>query len=222
MRTGSPLRSISATTWCATICWPRSSRRWCREARVVAEAPCGRSGIVTLRSVILGAGCYLPERVLTNAELASQVDTSDDWIVQRTGIRERHIAADGEFTSDLGIKAAQAALADAGLDAAGYRSDRVRDLDARQHLSGHRRLDPGRAWHHRRLRLRSAGGLLGLRLWPRHRRRHAAHRSCQARAADRRGDLLAHSRLDRSHHLRAVRRRRRCGGDRGAGAARRA
>jgi 3-oxoacyl-[acyl-carrier-protein] synthase-3 len=71
---------------------------------------------VTLRSVIIGAGCYLPERVLTNAELATQVDTSDDWIVQRTGIRERHIAADGEFTSHLGIKAAQAALADAGLE----------------------------------------------------------------------------------------------------------
>jgi len=70
---------------------------------------------VTLRSVILGAGCYLPERILTNAELASMVDTSDDWIVQRTGIRERRIAADGELTSDLGIKAAQAALADAGV-----------------------------------------------------------------------------------------------------------
>jgi 3-oxoacyl-[acyl-carrier-protein] synthase-3 len=71
---------------------------------------------VTLRSVIVGAGCYLPARTLTNAELASMVDTSDDWIVQRTGIRERHIAADGEFTSHLGIKAAQAALADAGLE----------------------------------------------------------------------------------------------------------
>jgi 3-oxoacyl-[acyl-carrier-protein] synthase-3 len=70
---------------------------------------------VTLRSVIVGAGCYLPERTLTNAELATMVDTSDDWIVQRTGIRERHIAADGEFTSHLGIKAAQAALADAGM-----------------------------------------------------------------------------------------------------------
>lgn len=71
---------------------------------------------MTLRSVIVGAGCYLPERTLTNAELATMVDTSDDWIVQRTGIRERHIAADGELTSDLGIKAAQAALADAGLN----------------------------------------------------------------------------------------------------------
>ncbi|HWV51308.1 beta-ketoacyl-ACP synthase III [Pseudorhodoplanes sp.] len=71
--------------------------------------------MVTLRSVIVGAGCYMPERILTNAELATMVDTSDDWIVQRTGIRERHIAAEGEVTSDLGIKAARAALADAGM-----------------------------------------------------------------------------------------------------------
>jgi 3-oxoacyl-[acyl-carrier-protein] synthase-3 len=72
---------------------------------------------VTLRSVVLGSGCYLPSRVLTNAELARQVDTSDEWIVQRTGIRERRIAAPDELTSDLGIKAAQAALADAKIDA---------------------------------------------------------------------------------------------------------
>jgi len=70
---------------------------------------------VTLRSVIVGSGCYLPERNLSNAELATMVDTSDDWIVQRTGIRERHIAAEGEVTSDLGLKAALAALADAGM-----------------------------------------------------------------------------------------------------------
>ncbi|MFZ5691954.1 MAG: beta-ketoacyl-ACP synthase III [Pseudomonadota bacterium] len=70
-----------------------------------------------MRSVIVGAGCYLPERVLTNADLAALVDTSDDWIVQRTGIRERHIAADGEVTSDLGVKAAEAALANAGMTA---------------------------------------------------------------------------------------------------------
>lgn len=73
--------------------------------------------MTAIRSVVLGCGSYLPERVLTNAELASRIDTSDDWIVQRTGIRERHIAADGEFTSHLAIKAAQAALADAGIDA---------------------------------------------------------------------------------------------------------
>jgi 3-oxoacyl-[acyl-carrier-protein] synthase III len=72
---------------------------------------------VTLRSVVLGCGAYLPQRILTNAELASRIDTSDEWIVQRTGIRERHIAADDEFTSHLAIKAANAALAHAGIDA---------------------------------------------------------------------------------------------------------
>ena len=69
------------------------------------------------RSVVLGCGSYLPQNVLTNAELAARVDTSDEWIVQRTGIRQRHIAADGEFTSHLAINAARAALADAGIDA---------------------------------------------------------------------------------------------------------
>jgi len=69
---------------------------------------------MTLRSVLLGVGGHLPERVVTNAELAVRVDTSDDWIVERTGIRERHIAADGEKTSDLAIGAAQKALAHAG------------------------------------------------------------------------------------------------------------
>jgi 3-oxoacyl-[acyl-carrier-protein] synthase-3 len=66
---------------------------------------------------VLGCGSYLPERVLSNAELAKKVDTSDEWIVQRTGIQQRHIAAEGEFTSHLAIKAAQAALKNAGIDA---------------------------------------------------------------------------------------------------------
>lgn len=73
--------------------------------------------MTAIRSVVLGCGSYLPQRVLTNAELASKVDTSDEWIVQRTGIRERHIAAEGEFTSHLAIHAANAALAHAGIDA---------------------------------------------------------------------------------------------------------
>ena len=68
------------------------------------------------RSVVLGIGSYLPSRVVTNEELARKVDTSDEWIVQRTGIRERRIAAPGELTSDLARKAATAALNDAGLD----------------------------------------------------------------------------------------------------------
>jgi 3-oxoacyl-[acyl-carrier-protein] synthase-3 len=73
--------------------------------------------VTQIRSVVLGCGSYLPEQVVTNAQLATRIDTSDEWIVQRTGIRERHIAAEGEFTSHLAIKAAKAALTDAGLDA---------------------------------------------------------------------------------------------------------
>ena len=70
-----------------------------------------------LRSVVLGCGSYLPKRVLTNAELATTVDTSDEWIVQRTGIHERRVAAPGEVTSDLGLHAARGALAAAKVDA---------------------------------------------------------------------------------------------------------
>jgi len=73
--------------------------------------------VTAIRSVVLGCGSYLPERILTNAELASRIDTTDEWIVQRTGIRERHVAAEGEFTSHLAIKAARAALHHARLDA---------------------------------------------------------------------------------------------------------
>ncbi|MDB5622813.1 MAG: ketoacyl-ACP synthase [Devosia sp.] len=67
------------------------------------------------RSIIRGVGGYLPERTLTNAELAKMVDTSDEWIQQRVGIKERHIAAEGQFTSDLAVAAAQQALAAAGM-----------------------------------------------------------------------------------------------------------
>jgi 3-oxoacyl-[acyl-carrier-protein] synthase-3 len=68
-----------------------------------------------LRSQVAGCGAYLPERVLTNDELAQQLDTSDDWIRQRTGIGERRIAADGELTSDLAVSAARRALERAGM-----------------------------------------------------------------------------------------------------------
>ncbi len=72
---------------------------------------------MTTRSVILGAGCYLPQRILTNAELAKMVDTSDEWIVQRTGIHQRRIAAAGEVTSELALNAARAALKNAKVEA---------------------------------------------------------------------------------------------------------
>src|SRR4029453_1237498 len=69
------------------------------------------------RSVVLGCGSYLPSRVLTNDELAKTVNTSDEWIAQRTGIHARPIPADGETTSDMALHAAKSALAHAKVDA---------------------------------------------------------------------------------------------------------
>jgi 3-oxoacyl-[acyl-carrier-protein] synthase III len=69
-----------------------------------------------VRSLVVGCGAYLPQRVVTNAELAKTLDTSDEWITQRTGIRQRHIAAPGELTSDLAMAAGRAAIAKAGLN----------------------------------------------------------------------------------------------------------
>ena len=69
-----------------------------------------------MRSLIAGTGSYAPEKVLTNADLEKLVDTNDQWIMERTGIRERHIIADGEASSDLAFRAAGKALADAKLD----------------------------------------------------------------------------------------------------------
>ena len=68
------------------------------------------------RSLVVGCGAYLPHRIVTNSELAARLETSDAWITQRTGIRQRHIAADGETTSDLATAAASDALRRAGID----------------------------------------------------------------------------------------------------------
>jgi 3-oxoacyl-[acyl-carrier-protein] synthase-3 len=72
--------------------------------------------LAIVRSVIRGVGAYLPKRVITNDDLARVVDTSDEWIRERTGIEERHVAEDGEFTSDMGIAASRQALVRAGVD----------------------------------------------------------------------------------------------------------
>ena len=69
------------------------------------------------RAILAGVGSALPRRVMTNADMSKVVDTSDEWIVERTGIRARHIANDGETTRTLGLEAARQALAHAGLDA---------------------------------------------------------------------------------------------------------
>ena len=72
---------------------------------------------MTTRAVVRGVGHYLPDRVVANAEFEATLDTSDEWIVSRTGIERRHFAAPGQTTSDLAARAARAALADAGLAA---------------------------------------------------------------------------------------------------------
>ena len=68
------------------------------------------------RSVIRGVGAYLPKRIMTNDDFSRIVETTDEWITERTGIKQRHIAADGELTSDLGIAAARQALVRSGID----------------------------------------------------------------------------------------------------------
>ena len=70
-----------------------------------------------LRSRVIGAGHYLPQKIVNNNDLAKTVDTSDEWIQERTGIKQRHVAAEGEFTSHLAIKAAQNALKNANINA---------------------------------------------------------------------------------------------------------
>ncbi|NEY89133.1 beta-ketoacyl-ACP synthase III [Tabrizicola oligotrophica] len=72
---------------------------------------------MTIRAVVKGVGHYLPERVVPNSEFEALIDTSDEWIRTRSGIERRHFAAEGQTTADLGTRAAQAALADAGLAA---------------------------------------------------------------------------------------------------------
>ncbi len=74
--------------------------------------------MTTIRSIITGTGSYLPDNILTNAELEKMVDTTDEWIVQRSGIRQRHIAASDQPTSDLAIRAAKRAIEAAGIDPA--------------------------------------------------------------------------------------------------------
>ncbi len=72
--------------------------------------------MAVIRSVVLGVGAHLPKRVMTNDDISKIVDTTDEWIVERSGIRQRHIAADDELTSDLGLAAARQALVRAGID----------------------------------------------------------------------------------------------------------
>ena len=164
------------------------------------------------RSVVLGCGSYLPNQVLTNADLALKVDTSDEWIVQRTGIHERRIAAPGELTSQMATLAARAALAHAHVEAqaidlivlATSTPDNTFPASA-VIVQAELGITQGAAFD---LQAVCSGFVYALAT------ADALLRSGAfiARAGDRRRDLFAPARLDRSNDLRAVRRRRGRGG----------
>ena len=122
----------------------RGPRR--RRLRTASPAPLGEpvtiSGVPLPTTVVRGSGMFVPEGVVTNARLARLMDTTDEWIRQRTGIEERRFARRGQSSSVLGLEAARRALADAGLAADRSRSHRFRDDDARPLLPRKRR-DPG-------------------------------------------------------------------------------
>ena len=100
-------------------------------------------------SRIIGTGRYLPDKILTNFDLEKMVDTSDEWIRSRTGIEERHIAADDEATSDLAYRAALAAIESAGVGAGRHRLRARRHDDARPHFPERRLLAPREARYSR-------------------------------------------------------------------------
>ena len=161
-----------------------------------------------LRSILAGVGAYLPERVVSNDELARTVETSDEWIRERTGIRQRHIAAPHETAAFMGTAAARAALRHAGAEPAevdaiilatstpdqAFPATALR-VQAALGVTRRVRLRPRRGL--RRLHLRAVGG-----------RQHDPHRPGARRAGDRQRGLLAHPELAGPRHLRAVRRRR--------------
>ena len=143
----------------------------------------------TRSTVILGTGSYAPERVLTNDDLAKMVDTSDEWIRTRTGIRERRIARPDETTSDMAVHAAQRALDDAGLTPADIDLLIVATITPDMPMPAcacvlQHKL--GRA--HDRCVFRSQCGLFGVRLRSRYRLRHARLGPLPEGAGHRRGE----------------------------------
>ena len=168
-------------------------------------------------SRIAGTGRYLPAQVLTNDDLAQRVDTSDEWIRTRTGIRQRHIAADDETTSDLALHASRAALDAAGIAPADVDLIIVATTTPDMIFPSTACILQAKLGTQRRRRVRRAGGVLRLRLRARARRPDGRRRHGAQRARRRRRDLFAHPRLERPRHLRAVRRRRRRGRARAVG-----
>ena len=171
------------------------------------------------RVSITGIGSQAPERVMTNDELAKMVDTSDEWIIERTGIRERRVAAPDEAMSDLALPAARAALEQAGVKAVRARPDRGRDRDPGHALPVDGR-DPRRPLGAKDAAAYDlSAGCTGFVYAVVQAHGDGRERPCRPRARRRRRRPLEGRRLGGPQHVRALRRRRRRGRAR-AGAAR--
>ena len=149
------------------------------------------------RSVVLGVGSALPKREVTNEELAQEVDTTDEWIVERTGIRSRYIAGEGETTASLATDAARRALDDAGHRRGGHRPHRACDRNSRPDLPVVGDQGSGGAGHSRLHRLRRPRGLHRLPLCAVGRQFDASLGQREKGAGDRRGDVQPDPRLGR-------------------------
>ncbi len=122
----------------------KSTRKSFAKSKLIMRSspPPRRSSKPSSSVSIVATGSYLPEHILTNRDLEALVDTTDEWIRTRTGIRERRIAAENESTSDMATKAALAAMQQAEVSSRGDRSDHCRHGNPRHLVSGHCLLGP--------------------------------------------------------------------------------
>ena len=175
-------------------------------------APPSRGGALVIRSRIVGTGRAVPPKMLTNDDLSKMVDTSDSWIVERTGIRERHILEPSLAASDLATEAARKACRAAGVDPSAV------DCIIVGTVTGDCPFPATATFVQKKLGATPAAARSTCRRPApafstacRSPTRSSARGQFKQRAGHRRRGAVAHRRLDRSHHLRAVRRRRRRG-----------
>ena len=170
------------------------------EASLRRTPAAGRARLM-LRSVLMGTGSALPRNAVSNAELAERVDTSDEWIVERTGICQRYIAEPDETTSSLATQAARAAIDAAGLSPKDIDLIVLATATPDQTFPATRHNRPGQPGLPRRHCVRRGSGLFGLSLCSRHCRFDAANRHGETRTGDRRRNFQPHSRLGRPRPL---------------------
>ena len=204
----------SPRAWCATTSPARSAR--ISTISAPTPSPTGPPNDASSRSSAAPAR-RCPSAASTMPSWPTMVDTTDEWIVERTGIRSRYIAGEGETTATLATDAARARARRGRDRRRRHRPHRPRHRDPRPDLPLVRDQGPGRARDRRLHRLRRPRGVHRLPLRADRRRFDAARRQREARAGDRRGDLQPHPRLGRPQHLRPVRRRRRRAGAVGRG-----